>query len=83
MNQRFGASVNGALVVLGDKLGLTRRLRYWPANVTATRHKRRSHEQQASPNGVVPSCLCDSSYYAGSDAVLTPEQRRVFADPPK
>ena len=36
----LGAAVNGALVVLGDELGILHSpCRYWPSNVTTNRQK--------------------------------------------
>jgi len=79
----LGASVNGALVVLGDKLGIYTALAdIGPATSQQLAKKTDLHERQLREWLSAQAASGYVSYDAGSDVFfLTPEQVAVFADP--
>src|SRR5258708_24272874 len=79
----LGASVNGALVVLGDKLGIYTVLAdIGPATSQQLAKKTDLHERQLREWLSAQAASGYVSYDPGSDAFfLTPEQVAVFADP--
>src|ERR1700749_4672177 len=83
MTNDLGASGNGALVVLGDKLGIYRALAdIGPVKSQQLAKKTELHERQLREWLSAQAASGYVSYDAGSDAFsLTPEQVAVFADP--
>src|ERR1700739_3333591 len=79
----LGAAVNGALVVLGDDLGIYAALAdIGPATSEQLAKKTNLHERQLREWLSAQAASGYVSYDAGSDAFfLTPEQVAVFADP--
>src|SRR5246127_5313830 len=79
----LGASANGALVVLGDKLGIYRALAdIGPATSQQLAKKTELHERQLREWLSAQAASGYVSYDAKSDAFfLTAEQVAVFADP--
>jgi SAM-dependent methyltransferase len=79
----LGASVNGALVVLGDRLGIYTALAdIGPATSQQLAKKTDLHERQLREWLSAQAASGYVSYDPGSDAFfLTPEQVAVFADP--
>src|SRR5260221_7911051 len=79
----LGGSVNGALVVLGDKLGIYTALAdIGPATSQQLAKKIDLHERQLREWLSAQAASGYASYVAGSHAFfLTPEHVAVFADP--
>src|SRR5215475_1245650 len=79
----LGAAANGALVVLGDRLGIYKALAdIGPATSQQLAKKTELHERQLREWPRAHAASGYVSYDADSDAVsLTPEQVAVFADP--
>src|SRR5215469_14941243 len=79
----LGASANGALVVLGDRLGIYKALAdIGPATSQQLAKKTELHERQLREWLSAQAASGYVSYDAESDAFfLTPEQVAVFADP--
>src|SRR5258706_15531872 len=79
----LGASVNGALVVLGDKLGIYAALAdIGPATLQQVAKKTDLHERQLREWLSVQAASGYVSYDPGSELFfLTPEQVAAFADP--
>ena len=79
----MGASANGALVVLGDRLGIYKALAdIGPATSQQLAKKTELHERQLREWLSAQAASGYVSYDAESDAFfLTPEQVAVFADP--
>jgi SAM-dependent methyltransferase len=79
----LGASVNGALVVLGDRLGIYTALAdFGPATSQELAHKTALHERQLREWLCAQAASGYISYDAASEAFfLTAEQAAVFADP--
>jgi hypothetical protein len=78
----LGAAVNGALVVLGDELGIyTALAEVGPATSEQLAKKTKLHERQLREWLSAQAASGYVSYDAANDAFfLTPEQGAVFAD---
>jgi len=79
----LGAAVNGALIVLGDRLGLYAALaEFGPASSQQLAQRTNLHERQLREWLSAQTASGYVTYEAARDAFfLTPEQATVFADP--